>query len=108
MKTALRPDFYFKTVPSLQRTPPTDKSFEIGDEEKDLFEMSKTRGWKVFCEHLDRLSRELSDTTKTIIESGASMEDIGKNTLVITLAQDIIDRAVNKVADVVEACTNEK
>lgn len=107
MKTALRPDFYFKTVPSLQKEETSVEVVGITDNERALFAMSKTAGWKVFCEYLETLSRELGDTSKTIISSGASMEEIGRNTLVITLTQDIIDRAVNKVADAVEVCSNE-
>ena len=108
MKTAIRPDFYFKTVPSLQKEETTEEVVGITDGERALFAMSKTAGWKVFCEYLENLSRELGETSKAIISTGASMEDIGRNTLVITLTQDIIDRAVNRVADAVEVCTNEQ
>lgn len=107
MKTALRPDFYFKTVPSLQKEE-TEEKVGITDNERALFAMSKTAGWKVFCEYVETLSRELGETSKAVIESGASMEEIGRNTIVITLTQDIIDKAINKVADAVEVCTNEQ
>ena len=108
MKTALRPDFYFKTVPSLQKEESPEDVAGITDNERALFAMSKTAGWKVFCEYLETLSRELGETSKTIISGGASMEEIGRNTIVITLTQDIIDKAVNRVADAVEVCSNEK
>ncbi len=108
MKTALRPDFYFKTVPSLNKDEVVDDKVGITDNERALYALSKTAGWKVFCEYLETLSRELGETSKTIISGGASMEEIGRNTIVITLTQDIIDRAVNRVADAVDVCTNEQ
>lgn len=105
--TAIRPDFYFKEVPSLKEDEALVKSGTTEDE-KELFLMSQTKGWKIFTDYVDQLGRELGDTSKMVISSGASMEEIGRNTVVITLAQDIIDRALNKVTDSVEACTNEQ
>lgn len=108
MKTAIRPDFYFKTVPSLQDA--DDKATKLGatEEEKALFAMSQGAGWKFFAEYLERLYRELGDTNKAAIAAGADLEDIGRNTVVITLTQDIIDKIINKVSDAKDACTNDE
>lgn len=102
--SALKPTNF--KIPFLEATRAKNK--DISAEEQQLYTMSKSGGWKVFKGFAERLSREMVGANNTAIEAGASFEDIGRNTLVISMAQDIITRLFNKVDDAVEVCEDGK
>lgn len=104
MKQALRPDFFFKSVPVLNDgdTPLAKNGATV--DEVALNEMSQSKGWGVMKAYLEQLYRELGDTNRVAIEGGATMEEIGRNTVVITLTQGIIEKLINKVSDASDAC----
>lgn len=107
MKTALRPDYFFKNIPTLVK----DKEAEskgATDEERFLFALSETKGWTVLSEFIKRLSSDLDQVNKLAISQGAPLEEIGKNTIVVSLAQDVIGKILDKVEDAVEACHGEQ
>ena len=84
------------------------KGTDISAEEQQLATMSRSAGWKVLVKYIDMVQKDLEDVNKQAISSGASFEDIGKNTLIISMAQDIITRLLNKVQDAVDACEDGK
>lgn len=98
--SAVKPDF-FKSVPALTETVIGGK---VTVEEQALHEMAQTGGWKIFKEHAEQASRELGNMNRQAIAQGMALEDIGRNTVVIALAQEVIERLLNKVADATEAC----
>lgn len=98
--SAVKPDF-FKSVPTLTETVIGGK---VTVEEQALHEMAQTGGWKIFKEHAEQASRELGNMNRQAIAQGMALEDIGRNTVVIALAQEVIERLLNKVADATEAC----
>jgi len=100
---ALKP--VFTNVPSLIKQ--KNSNPEASEEEQRLFTMSHSAGWKTFRDIAERASKELDDINKQAIAGGASFEEIGRNTLVISMTQDIIKRLLNKVDDAVEACEND-
>jgi len=78
-------------------------------EENQLYTMSKSAGWKVLMKYKDGVVKDLENVNKEAIASGASFEEIGKNALVINMAQDIITRFLNKVQDAADVCeSNDK
>ena len=103
MTTAIRPDYF--NVPSLQRNESAEKATP---DELALHEMAQMRGWKILKETAEQASKELGEVNKQAIAQGLSLEEIGRNTVVIALAQGVIERLLNKVADASEACLKDE
>ena len=80
---------------------------EATDEERRLFAMARTAGWKTFVEFTENVVKEIEEVNKQAIGNGASFEEIGRNTIVISMTQDIIRKLLNKVEDAVEACEHD-
>lgn len=113
MRDAIKTDFFFKSIPSLQENDSTatkgDSPKGATENEKQLFALSQTKGWAILKEHVETLYRELNDVNKGAIASGASLEEIGRNAIVVNITQEIIEKILNKVSDSAEACnTNEQ
>lgn len=104
MSEALRPDF-FSALPSLQK--PISKG-KATPEELALHEMSQMRGWVILKGLAEQVSQELSDMNRAAIAQGLPLDEIGRNAVVISLAQGVIERLLNKVADATEACTSDE
>lgn len=102
MKTATRPEV-FSTLNSIKRVEEAVKK-GASDEEIHLSNLTEQKGWQILTEVKDRLVDELDKVNEQAIQTGASYEEIGKNTLVISLAKGIINRLWNKAADAKEAC----
>lgn len=102
--SAIKPDF-FHNMPSLQtrvsKTP-------VSSDESALHEMAQSRGWKILKELMEQASKELEITNKNAIAQGLPLEEIGRNAVVISLAQGVIERLLNKVADATEACLKDE
>jgi len=99
-KVAIKPNM-FVNVSALKKVRDAEG---VTDEEKSLYAMSVTSGWKTFKDLAERVSLELNGVNNEAIANGAPMEKIGENAVVISLAQDVIKRLLNKVDDAVEAC----
>jgi len=99
-KTAIKPNVFIN-VPALKKVMDVEG---VTDEETSLYAMAVTSGWKVFKDLAERVSLELNGVNNEAIANGATMEKIGENAVVISLAQDVIKRLLNKVDDAVEAC----
>jgi hypothetical protein len=74
------------------------------DEERALFAMSKTGGWKVFKDITSQALVELDELNRIAISNGAGYEELGRNTIVISSVKDIINHLINKVEDAKESC----
>jgi hypothetical protein len=99
MNLAAKPNFH-KIKTFVERK----KDADITLEEQQLYAMSQTAGWGKFVQKAEDVKKQIEGINKTAIESGASFEDIGRNTLVISMAQDIIKRLLDVVDDAVDAC----
>lgn len=100
-EAALKPNF-FSTLPSMQ-----DKKAEIAgasEEERQLYALSQSGGWRVFKEFTEQLLKELDSGTETAMAQGLPFEEIGRNAVVINLAKGIVLRQLQKVQDAREAC----
>lgn len=102
MAKAVKPDF-FANIPSLKKDEEAAKR-GAGEEERLLYAMSQTAGWKLFSGTATRLIEELDQLLDSSVSSGASIEDIGKNTIVVSLSKGVIKRLLNTVRDAKEAC----
>ena len=76
----------------------------VTDEERHLYTLSKSAGWRILSEFLERIKSDLDNLNEAAIEKGANFEEIGRNALVISLTKGVIKRIVNKVNDAKEAC----
>ena len=101
MANATKPDF-FANLPSLKK----EKATKAGatEDEQALAYMSDLTGWKVFKKEADRLIDEMDQMIEVSVSKGLSREEIGENTIVVSLAKGVIRRLMNKVSDAKEAC----
>lgn len=81
-----------------------EQSNGITDEERFLNSIADTNGWKIITAFKERVIKELEESNKAMMSGGLSFDEIGKNAVVINLAESIIDRILNKVNDAKEAC----
>ena len=101
-KQALRPEFFAK-LPSFQKDADAKKGGAT-DEEQQLYTLSRSKGWRVWSEYLNRIMGELDDMNANAIANGAGFEEIGQNAIIINSTKAIIKRAFAKVDDAAEAC----
>jgi len=104
MSEALRP-VMFPSIPSLDTV---EVKGNPTNEEMALYSLSKSKGWKVFKGIADQVMNDLTNINRQAIATGMSMEEIGRNAVVASLAQGVIERLMNKVQDASEACTGEE
>lgn len=103
---AIKPDFIIKNMPSLKADTEAAKK-GASEEERQLFNMAQSAGWKVFGEHLNNALAELDQINDIAIEQGLGFDQIGQNTVIISSTKSIIKRLLNKVTDAVDACQSE-
>lgn len=107
MSQAIRPDFFINKLTSIQENDLEADKRGATEEEKAIYAMTQTKGWLLMKETFDSLYKELNQVNKSAIESGATLEEIGRNTIVVSLVQDILDKLLNKASDAVDACTQD-
>lgn len=98
-KTAIKPNFFIN-VPALAKV---QASESVTDEEKSLYAMSKTSGWVIFKKIAEDTVLQLGNVNKAAIAQGLPLEEIGRNAIVVNLAQEAIERLLNRVIDISEA-----
>lgn len=74
------------------------------EDERFLYGLTSMKGWQLLKEFKQRVMGELYEANKAAMSSGLPFEEIGKNAVVINLAEDIVDRIINLVEDAKEAC----
>lgn len=96
-KQALKPDVF--RIPSFQKKE-VDKDIKVlTQEEKILGAGATTQFWKTLKEHIENIVIELDQVNTDAIGSGASFEEIGRNTVVINLVKGVIERIFEVVDD---------
>jgi hypothetical protein len=105
---AMRPSFNVPKQVKVKTPDDIMKEKGITDDERFLYGLSQTAGWKVLKERIQELKDGLNHTNKEAISSGASFEEIGRNTIVISLTQDILSKIVNIVEDAKDTCTTDE
>lgn len=104
VETATRPDFFIN-VPSLVKTAKADTG--ATEEEVSLHALSTTAGWVAFKNLATQVISELGNVNKVAISQGLPLEEIGRNAIVVSLAQEAVERLLNKVLDAKEAVEGE-
>lgn len=100
MADAIKPNYF--TIPSLQVDEEAKKR-GITEEERQLHALSYTGGWKQLTDIKANILEELDQINEAAIARGASREEIGDNTIVISLVKGVIKQLWNKVEDAREA-----
>ena len=100
---AIRPDVFVPNLPEVLKDKEAEKR-GASDEERLLYTLSESAGWRVLKEYIDNLVKEMDALNKVAVQAGMTFEEIGKNTVVINLAKEKIEMILNKVADAKEAC----
>lgn len=97
---AIRPGIF-----NLQAFQTEDKTDEqvLSDEEKTLAHGSRTAFWKILKKHIDNVIEELDQINESAMESGLSLEEIGRNTVVVSQTKGVLRRIFLKVEDAKEA-----
>ncbi|MBM3120114.1 MAG: hypothetical protein FJ006_11335 [Chloroflexi bacterium] len=103
VKQAIKPDNVFFSLPSLAIK---KEAPGATDDEVALTAMAETDGWAVLEGFIENVSRDLDEANGVAIGQGASFEEIGKNTVVISMAKGIIGKILDKVNDAKEAVEN--
>jgi len=103
MKQAIKPDFFVSNMPSIKKDEDAKKKGATV-EERHLYALSRTAGWRVLREFAENMLGDLENLNKVAMDQGMSFEEIGRNSVVITQTKDMIKRILNKVEDAVEAC----
>lgn len=94
--TAIHPDYFkdFRKVVSDQREEPLEIK-----EEKALSDLSDLAGWKVLKEFINDLKGGLDKLLSSAMENGATYEEIGQKTIVVTLAKSYLNQIIERVDD---------
>jgi hypothetical protein len=97
---ALRPDFHIRE----EATREDETSEAVTPDEQALYAMSQTPGWKVFKNEMNKAILDLNMINKSAIAQGLPLDEIGRNTVVVNLVQDVIEKLQNRITDATEAC----
>ena len=100
-ETALKPSFL--NIASFKQEEEANKA-GASIEEKQLYGLTNLAGWKIFSDFKDRVFQEIDNTNSIAMAEGKSFEEIGRNTVVINLAKEIVNKIFNKVKDAKDAC----
>lgn len=102
MNQAIRPDSFVDYRKVIEQATP--KSEEKGlVEERQLASLANSDGWVVLKDYINELDSNLTNINKQMMERGASFEEIGKNAVIVQLAQELLQKIVQKVADANDA-----
>lgn len=97
---AIRPEIF--NLQAFQKDERTDEEV-LTDEEKTLAHGSRTAFWKILKRHIDNVIEELDQINEQAMASGLSLEEIGRNTIVVSQTKGVLRRIFNKVEDAKEA-----
>jgi len=99
---ALKPDKFFGGLPVFiqdERAEPKG----VSDEEQILAAGSETIFWATLKAIADKEILTLDEMNTTAIEGGAPLEEIGRNTVVISLTKGTLKRIFDRVIDAKDA-----
>ena len=94
-KSALRPTIF--NIDAFKEPDITAKV--ISEDETALAALDGNHGWHLVVEFKQRVIREMEEANKALMASGQSFDEIGKNAVVINLAENVVDRIINLVGD---------
>lgn len=101
-KQALRPASPFNQFATIGETADEPQVDLIADE-KALYRLSQLKGWKVLREYIDQIEDDLEKMVSTLIETGASDEEIGRKTVVKEIVKNVTRKIKSRVDDARDA-----
>ncbi len=106
MKQAIKSDSFVDFRKVIEKTKPPKDELDIA--EKRFAHLAGTEDWKELKKYIDSLKESMNGLNKTMMEKGAEWEDIGKNAVIVQLANDLLSKIVTKVEDAKEAVEKQK
>lgn len=96
---ALRPEMF--TIPAMLQQPKDIEELTV--EEQIVAAGYETRFWKILKGHFDREMEKLEQLQENAMISGLSEQEIGRNTIIISLTKGVLQRVMSVVKDAKEA-----
>lgn len=100
VKQALRPEIF--SIPGFINDEKANKE-GVSAEEQILAAGSDNLFWKTLKKHIDNSIEQLEQVNENAIAQGASFEQIGQNTLVISQVKGVLSKIFNIVQDASDA-----
>jgi hypothetical protein len=102
---AIHPDSFndFRKI-VLKANAPADSADQ---KEYYLAALANSDGWKTLKEYIETLKDDIDNLNKSMMERGASFEDIGRNAVIAQLARDLLRKIVQRVEDAHESVENQ-
>lgn len=98
---AIKPDQFFDFRQIVEKAKgPKNKDVQ---KEYSLAALANNDGWKTLKEYINNLKEDIENLNKSMMERGASFEDIGRNAVVSQLARDLLRKIVQRVEDAAES-----
>lgn len=107
MPQAIRPSAFIDYKQVVEKVE-NKKTPDLQVETKHLAQIGNMDGWEVLKTYISELRADLNNLNKQMIGRGASFEDIGKNAVIVELADELLTKIVNKVEDARESVENTK
>lgn len=98
---AIRPDAFVDYRKVIEKAQPETEPELL--EEKYLAALAHSDGWQVLNKYIQQLSSDLRNINKQMMERGASFDEIGKNAVVVELADELLTKIIQKVEDARES-----
>jgi hypothetical protein len=101
---ALRPETF--SIPSFIQKEREKDVVELTDDEKVLGAGADQKFWKILRKHIENKIIELDKISEAAIVQGLPLEEIGRNTIVISQVKGVINAIFNLVDDARESIEN--
>jgi hypothetical protein len=103
VKTAIRPNYFkdFREISTLKNEKEKD------DQDIHLDSLSNQAGWKILSEYIDNLKLELDKLVQLRMEEGATYEEIGQKSIIVSICKEYLTKIQNKVNDARAEVTGE-
>jgi len=92
-KTAIKPNYFlnFRDIGTVENKDP-----EVVEEDS-IVSLAHSSGWVVLKEYIENLISGLDEVNQKAMESGASFEELGRNSVVIQLSKETLQKVINRV-----------
>ena len=105
MEQAIKPDRFYDFRKIVEKANAPKDSLD--QKEYYLAALGNSDGWRTLKEYIENLKTDIEDLNKSMMERGASFEDIGRNAVISQLARDLLKKIVQRVEDAKEAIENQ-
>ena len=102
---AIKPVFNIASYIKDKEQPKTDVE-TLSEDEKTLGYGAKQKFWKVLKAHIENEIDTIDKIAESAIESGMPMDEIGRNTVVVSQVKGVLNKIFNIVEDSYEATKN--